>query len=187
MRIITIYFSFFFLVFSHELDAQVIELPYKECKDLSMFIFLPSSKTPSEDYGIKMLVDRMNADPGILSLENIFNNAERKLLSLVKVSLPRFTIEMKMTIHDIIPMRGTPDPPGRLNNLSGFFNNNPIDLQFFNILHKSKYEFKEDKSVPTNTDFSSAADIFNANHPFVYMIYDKVFRCILYYGVYQSP
>lgn len=68
-------------------------------------------------------------------------------------------------------------------------------IQFNDAIHKAKVQVDEEGTIAAAAtaifSFRSSrpldSAIFVCNHPFVYMLYDKVSQTILFVGVYNSP
>ncbi|XP_008543098.1 serine protease inhibitor 88Ea isoform X1 [Microplitis demolitor] len=201
--------STFNYMVSEELGAHVIELPYKG-DEISMYIFLPPFVTtkarrgfrqvPGETVGInrdgiQQLIERMTStDRGIEELHEILDRGmlERE----VELSLPRFSVEKELPVSSLLRSLGAEElmEPGRAD-LRGFLENTQDNLHLGDAVHRAKIEVNEEGTTAAGATaiftFRSSRPtepaIFNANHPFVYLIYEKPSQSIIFTGIYRTP
>lgn len=198
---------FLFTVVSEDLGAHVLELPYKG-ENISMFIFLPpfvSTKTPESpaDLSVNSTVDR----DGIRQLIQRMSTTETGLQELkeilelgmpprdVEVSLPRFTIEKELPVNALLHAMGAGEILGSNADLRGFLANSTDNLHLGDAVHRARIELTEEGTTAAAAtaifSFRSSRPaqpaIFNANHPFVYLIYDRDSQAIIFSGVYRTP
>ncbi|XP_012537205.3 serine protease inhibitor 88Ea [Monomorium pharaonis] len=186
---------------SEELGAYILELPYKG-NEVSMFVLLPPFSTarslqnpPSEPRdGIRQLVERLATEKGSRELRDLLDNG---LLSReVEVSLPRFTLERELPIGQLLHALGAgellaPD----VADLRGFVADGERNLHLGDAVHRARIEVTEEGTTAAAATaiftFRSSRPtepaVFNANHPFVYLIYNKADHTILFTGVFRSP
>lgn len=189
-------------IVSEELGAHILELPYKG-QEVSMFVLLPPFATTTsgngraadaEHDGVRQLIERINTEKGALELHELLDGdmPSRE----VEVLLPRFEIEKQLPIHTLLSALGAGDvvTPGAAD-FSGFLAPGEGTLHLGDAVHRAKIEVTEEgtTAVAATAIFSfrssrpSEPAVFKANHPFLYFIYDKPTRSILFSGVYRGP
>lgn len=192
-------------IVSEILGAHVLELPYNG-SDISMFILLPPAVTTQpmdnsgepnatvNNDGIRQLINRMtNEEGGIQELRDILENGMEQ--KEVEVSIPRFTIEKILPVTELLSAMGAGEilEPGKAD-LRGFLENGQDNLHLGDAIHRARIELNEEGTTATAVtalfSFRSSRPIgpvtFNANHPFVYIIYDRINKAILFNGVYRN-
>ncbi|KAK0158575.1 hypothetical protein PV328_009558 [Microctonus aethiopoides] len=192
-------------IVSEILGAHVLELPYNG-SEISMFILLPPAVTAQSvnnadgqnatvnNDGIRQLINRMtNEEGGIQELRDILENGMEQ--KEVEVSIPRFTIEKILPVTELLSAMGAGEIliPGKAD-LRGFLENGEENLHLGDAIHRARIELNEEgttaAAVTALFSFRSSRPIgpvtFNANHPFVYLIYDRVSKAILFNGVYRN-
>jgi serpin B len=165
-------------------DIQLIELPY-EGEDISMIVLL--SRTNSLD-----------------NLEKIFSvkllNSYRQLLKMQKVelSLPKFTFETKSTMADTLSKMGMPtafqslkaDFSG-MSELGDLFIDQVIHQTFINVDEKGTEAAAATAIVmaagAAPSKVTEPIKIFNADHPFIFIIQQKQSGNILFIGTVNDP
>ncbi|XP_034947499.1 serine protease inhibitor 88Ea-like isoform X2 [Chelonus insularis] len=195
--------SFSFTV-SEDLGAHVIELPYKG-NTISMFVFLPPFVTNKMQRDltanernknrINQLIERMtNTEKGI---EELYGILQRGMLEReVRLSIPKFSIEKELPVTQLFHALGAGEilTPGRAD-LRGFLSSAEDNLHLGDAVHRAKIDLTEEGTTASGAtailSFRSSRPTepvtFNANHPFVYLIYDKQSRSIIFTGIYRTP
>ncbi|XP_037708343.1 serine protease inhibitor 42Dd-like [Drosophila subpulchrella] len=148
-----------------ELDAKVIELPYRN-SSLSMVIFLPEK------------ID------GLQEMERkIAGFSPRLSVQSVLCRLPKFKIEFSSELKGILETVGIREAFSDKANFGGLVKTGKPRIS--KVIHKVFIEVNEGgaeaagataiiKMVPTSAIYSApTAFIFNADHPFAYVIRDK--------------
>lgn len=167
---------------SEKLGAHVLELPYKG-EDVSLLILLPPFASPT---GITNILRRLKT--------NDFQQMIKELIPRqVDVSIPKFTIEHELKLASILETMGVGDLFKSTSDLSGLTGTNEIKLD--DAIHKAKVSLDEDGTTAAAAtaifNFRSSRPLdparFNCNHPFVYLIFDKVSQTILFAGVFNKP
>lgn len=169
---------------SEKLGAHVLELPYKG-DDISMFVLLPPYASPN---GITNLLKRLNHQ----AFHEIVDE-DSMIPRSVEVGVPKFTIEKEAELIPILETMGVGDLFKGEADLSGLTGEPGIQLN--DAVHKAKIQVDEEGTVAAAATalftFRSSRPldpaIFICNHPFVYLIYDKVSQNVLFVGVYNSP
>jgi serpin B len=178
---------------SEELQAHIVELPY-EGDHVSMMVILP----PFLDDGLQQTVKRLTPDTLQAAMMEI--KSEYYKMDKLNVMLPKFKIEKSLELSEPLSNLNISRLFGASSNLEGFLNptftpedNDQISLD--NAVHKSFIEVNEEGSEAAAATaligFRSARPLFKtefkADHPFLFLIYDKQTDTILFFGVYQHP
>jgi len=174
---------------SEELQAHVVELPY-EGDHVSMVIILP----PWLDDGLQQTVDRLTPE----TMQGVMRELSSGFYKMDKldVKIPKFKVEGSLELTQPLVDLNITRLFGGQSNLTGFLageENNQIRLEA--ALHKSFLEVNEEGSEAAAATallgFRSARPLFQtefkADHPFIFLIYDKQVETILFFGVYQFP
>lgn len=167
-----------------------------------MFVLLPpfstarSVQNPSNEPqdGIRQLVERLATEKGSQELREILDNGlpPRE----VEISLPRFELERELPLNQLLAALGA----GELiipnaADLRGFVADGERTLHLGDAVHRARIEVTEEGTTAAAATaiftFRSSRPtepaIFNANHPFVYLIYNKNEHTILFTGIFRSP
>ncbi|XP_055315344.1 leukocyte elastase inhibitor-like isoform X1 [Sitodiplosis mosellana] len=159
-----------------DLDSTALSLPYAN-SSLSFVIVLPNNRT------------------GLQALESQLANYDLSRInySVSKygpfVIIPKFKIESKFNLNEILKKMGMRSMFGRNADLGGLFNP-PFgkNLYVADVLHKAIIEINEmSTEVAAATGVrsiltSSAIRYFSAAHPFVYFIWDNETKTSLFSG-----
>ncbi len=164
-------------------DIQCVSLPYK-CSQFSMIVILPKEK-----FGIIEIETKLNRTyfKNIDSLSSFTN---------VKLSIPQFEIMSEIYLKDKIIEMGFPVMFSNKADFTGLSIND--SLKIGEIIHKTfiKIDEKETEAAAiTKSDIVVSGysrgkgplpppKIFNANHPFIFMIVDNRTKAILFTGRY---
>ncbi|XP_011700301.1 PREDICTED: serpin B3-like isoform X2 [Wasmannia auropunctata] len=188
---------------SEELGVYILELPYKG-NEVSMFVLLPpgvfsagrSAQNPSNEPqdGIRQLVERLATEKGSRDLRELLDDG--LLQHEVVVSLPRFELERELPIGQLLHALGAGElmTPG-VADLRGFVADGEQSLHLGDAVHRARIEVTEEGTTAAAATalftFRSSRPtepaVFNANHPFVYLIYNKADHTILFTGVFRTP
>uniref|UniRef100_A0A1B0BLE1 Serpin domain-containing protein n=1 Tax=Glossina palpalis gambiensis TaxID=67801 RepID=A0A1B0BLE1_9MUSC len=159
------------------LNCTALEMPY-ENSDLSMFVLLPGERD-----GLKNLAEQLKE-------VNLVDLAAKMHQEEVAVKFPKFTVSYQTELSDILKRMGTK----RMFTDTAEFGNmleSPEDLHVSKVLHKACIEVNEE-----GTEAAAATGIimmtrmmllptqFIADHPFLYMIWNK--RNILFAGAFVN-
>ncbi|KAG7205870.1 hypothetical protein KM043_007801 [Ampulex compressa] len=186
-------------VVSEELGAHVLELPYKG-NTASMFVLLPPFVTAKDGTdsngsdGVRQLVERLATEKGRADLRELLDDGMPP--REVEVSLPRFELERDLPLGDLLRALGAGElmtPNGA--DLRGFLADGKDTLHLGDGVHRAKIEVTEEGTTAAAAtaifSFRSSRPIepaiFKADHPFVYLIYERPTRTILFSGVFRSP
>lgn len=179
---------------SEELQAHVVELPY-EGDHVSMVIILP----PFLDDGLQETVKRLTPETmsGVMAeIQSGFYKMDK-----LRVSLPKFSVRGSLELTEPLAALNISRLFGSGSNLTGFIDleSTPADevdqVRLESAQHKAFIEVTEEGSEAAAATallgFRSARPLihtqFTANHPFIFLIYDKQLDTILFFGVYQHP
>uniref|UniRef100_A0A671S543 Serpin B6 n=1 Tax=Sinocyclocheilus anshuiensis TaxID=1608454 RepID=A0A671S543_9TELE len=178
------YFVYFPLALIPEMNSQVLELPYVG-KNLSMLIILPE-EIEDETTGLQKLEKA-------LTYEKLmeWTKPSKMRRQEVEVSLPRFKMEETYDMKSLLISMGMEDVfDGQKVNLSGMSPNN--DLVVSKVIHKAFVEVNEEGTEAAAATgaviaIRSFAQMFIADHPFLFFIRHNPSNSILFYGCFCSP
>lgn len=188
-------------VVSEILGVYILELPYKG-NDISMFVLLPpfsvarSAQDPTNEPrdSIRQLVERLATKRGSEELRKWLDDG--MLTQEVELSLPRFEIERELPVGHLLHALGAGEllSPAAAD-LRGFVADGEQNLHLGDAVHRARIEVTEEGTTAAAAtaifSFRSSRPIepviFNANHPFVYLIYDKHSHSIIFTGIFRSP
>ncbi|XP_013790947.1 leukocyte elastase inhibitor-like [Limulus polyphemus] len=164
--------------YDNNLKYKVLELPYKGDR-ISMVIILPE-----KEYGLKNVESSLTSD----SLNRLVNSLQ---VRKVDVTLPKFKLEDSPMVKQYLQDMGIKKAFSTAADFSGISGRQ--DLYVEDVLHKAVIEVNEEGSeaaavtgVVISLKSASAheehIEIFNADHPFLFFIRDKVSGIILFMG-----
>jgi len=174
---------------SQELQAHVLELPYSG-DHVSMLIILP----PWLDDGLHQTVKRMTPETmqGVLSeINSGFYKSDE-----LDVKIPKFSVSGSLELSQELDRLGMGSVFSAGANFTGFLGpDETAEVKFKKAVHKSFISVDEEGSEAAAAtallSFRSARPLyeteFRADHPFLFLIYDKQTNTILFFGVYQYP
>uniref|UniRef100_A0A3P9KBU3 Serpin B6 n=1 Tax=Oryzias latipes TaxID=8090 RepID=A0A3P9KBU3_ORYLA len=168
-----------------EIDCQILEMPY-EGKELSMLIFLPR----------EILDDSTGLERKLLTYEKImeWTSPEKMPLTDVDVRLPRFKMEEKYDLKEVLTRMGMVDAFDQAKcNFSGI--SAAKDLYLYDAIHKAFVEVNEkgtEAAAATgmfmcNSSGNLKQQYFTADHPFLFFIRHNSSMNILFAGRFCSP
>ncbi|XP_026466851.1 serine protease inhibitor 88Ea-like isoform X2 [Ctenocephalides felis] len=167
---------------SENLGVHVLEMPYLG-GDISMLILLP----PFTNTRLEDTLDRLT--PAELATLLAEDAPQR----LVHVEIPKFSIEKQIELKPVLQQLGVGDLFDATADLSGLAPQGHVHLD--DAVHKAKIEVDEQGSVAAAAtalfSFRSSRPLepaqFVCNHPFVYLLYDRKLKSILFMGLYRGP
>merc|ERR1712079_829549 len=176
---------------SEELQAHVLELPY-EGDHVSMLVILP----PWKDDSLQETVRRMTPETmkGVIAeIKTGYGKVEK-----LDVMIPKFSISGSLELLEPLEKLNVSQLFGGNSNLTGFldqYGEETDTVSLNSAQHKSFIEVNEEGSEAAAATallgFRSARPLFHsqfkADHPFLFLIYDKQTDTILFCGVYQPP
>ncbi|XP_039979250.1 serpin peptidase inhibitor, clade B (ovalbumin), member 1, like 1 [Xiphias gladius] len=175
------------LAFIPEANCQILEMPYKG-KELSMLIFLPMDIEDSST-GLEKLERE-------LTYENFVEWTRPATMKEVEVevALPRFKMEEKYDMKDVLISMGMVDAfDGRMSDFSGMSPAN--DLVVSKVFHKTFVEVNE-RGTEASASTICISEVlscpmhmasFVADHPFLFFIRHNPSKSVLFAGRYCSP
>jgi len=174
---------------SEELQAHFVELPY-EGDHVSMVIILP----PFLDDGLQETVRRLTPEHLQSAMAEIKSGFYK--MDTLNVTIPKFSIRGSLELAEPLNNLNISKLFGANSNLTGFLDTDQEDeISLGSAKHKAFIEVTEEGSEAAAATaligFRSARPAFHtqfkANHPFLFLIYDKQVDTILFFGVYQHP
>ena len=160
------------------LSCKILELPYVG-DEVSMYILLPNSIN------------------GLAALESQLTSAKlNTAISLmrrisVEVSIPKFKMTLKVQLKDILNAMGMTDLFGDadLSGMDGTYN-----LFVTKVVHKAYIDVNEEgteaaaaTAVVIGRSYGQVRKLFRADHPFLFLIREKVTGSILFSGRVVNP
>ncbi len=158
-------------------DIQILEMPYKG-DELSMIFILP------KDNNISNLENELN-------YENFIDWSNMLSETNVQVSIPRFSLEDEYNLKEHLKNMGMNAAFSGDADFSGMTGDK--DLFVGKIKHKAFIEVNEQGSEAAGATSvhmvlkSAPATMFNADHPFIYLIQHKETNTILFMGKLVNP
>lgn len=174
------------LNYGEDSSIQWLELPYSD-ETVSMFIVLPKI-----DEGIKYIEEIINQD----KLEDLRNHSS---LTLVDVYLPRFSFRDSPGIIPALQSMGVYDVFDPVKaDLTGIVKEKYPNVYIKYVAHNTFIDVNEEgteaiavtsvSGVRVGLDESKReVKIFRADHPFIFFIYDKETKNILFIGRVINP
>lgn len=161
-------------------DCKIIELPYSG-NDIAMLVALPNAIN-----GVSQLEKMITGETLLLWLMSLQNTT-------VKVSIPKFILSQQFELKDVLSKLGINDlfQPG-VSDLSGL--SSVENLYVSHVIHKAHVDVNEQ-----GTEAAAASGVvvqkrsidlhpeFHANHPFLFFIYHKSLRVVLFIGRVKRP
>lgn len=169
-----------------ELKVAFLELPYSvEDATISMFVYLPIENTSTAVDGLLSK----------FSVKTIHEALTTGSVQEVDVKFPKISLDGSYFLASILEKMGVKNLFGTSADLSGF--STTAGLYFEDAIHKAKIEIDEDGSTAAAAvaTFSRSLKFdepkeptkFHCDHPFVFMINDRVSTEVLFAGVYRGP
>ena len=164
---------------SEQLACQILEMPYVGNK-LSMVILLPL-----ETNGLASLEEKMNFENLQKSLSDLDSSTADELI----VFLPKFKLTQRFELNDVLARMGAGGmfAPGKAD----FTGIAQEPLYVSNVVHKAFVEVNEEGTeAAAATGIAmpySLKPVFNANHPFVFLIRHVDTGAILFLGRLMKP
>ncbi|XP_058234843.1 leukocyte elastase inhibitor-like isoform X2 [Hemibagrus wyckioides] len=178
--------AMFPLAFIPEMQCKILEMPY-EGQELSMLIMLPV-EIEDDTTGLEKLEKHLTYEKF-----TEWTRPNRMNTVMVKVSLPRFTLEETYDMEELLISMGMVDAFDPVK--CDFSCMSPSsDLVLSKVVHKSFVEVNEE-----GTEAAAAtggvilqcliipSEHFVADHPFLFFIQHKTTRSILFCGRYSPP
>lgn len=168
-----------------------------------MFVLLPPFATarsmddnrgPNDRDGVHQLIERISTEAGSAELREFLDSGIPP--QQVEVILPRFEVEKELPMGTLLHAIGAGELlMPNMANLRGFVEDGETPLSLGDAVHRARIEVTEEGTTAAAATalytFRSGRPlqpaVFDANHPFVYLIYDKPMRTILFSGVFRTP
>jgi serine protease inhibitor len=164
--------------FSQDNSVQVLEMPY-EGDELAMVVVLPRAQNGIENLQVTPDAVRRWCE-------------SRGARPEVNVSLPKFKIAWKSEMSGLLSKMGMPTAFTDAADFSGI--DGQKDLYISKVFHKAWVEVDEkgtEAAAATGVGISTMAvmqpAVFNADHPFLFLIRDKRSGAILFMGRVTEP
>ncbi|XP_053965605.1 serine protease inhibitor 42Dd-like isoform X4 [Anastrepha ludens] len=172
----------FGFTYLHDLDASVLEMPYKD-SDLSMLVILPSSRT-----GLATLHEKLKS----FDLSEI---TQRLTPTKVMVKFPKFKAEFEIELKEALENLGMKRMFSRDAEFGKMLDSDER-LQVSKVIHKAFIEVNEEG---TEAAAATAMTVmycsfvahqpprFSADHPFIYLIRSGTHGQPLFVGEFVKP
>ncbi|KMQ88509.1 antithrombin-iii-like isoform 2 protein [Lasius niger] len=188
--------------FSHELNMHVSEFPYTN-ENRSLYVFLPGSII-SGDFSMRRfpifqdvcaLIERLSTQDAICKLRNLLDS-DTPSKNVTQFSIgPIFHLEKDVPMRGLLRDLGVKEllKPDAINLERLFVNNDSVHLG--NAMHRINVKVTEEDTVAgavtvihtgQETPRNYTQNILNYNLPFVWLIYDKQRRDILFAGAFNK-
>ncbi len=160
-------------------DAQILELPYKG-NDVSMMIILPNENN------VTSIAEQLDTET-VSTWKDSMNPTD------VDIYLPKFTFRTEYNLKQILIGMGMDVPFSSQADFSGM---NGFGVLFIEkVLHKAFIEVNEEGTEAAaattvhmlDTAMPEPPTVFNADHPFVFLIQQKETGAILFMGCITNP
>lgn len=159
-------------------ELQILELPYKGDK-ISMLILLPK--------------DNLDMIESTLSAEKLDEyKSQMKETKLDSIFLPKFEFDTKYFMKDTLAAMGMPTAFSRNADFSGMTGMQDLFIDF--VIHQAYIKVDEkgtEAAAATAVGMKLTAvmpdNIFNADHPFIFVIQEKENGSILFLGKVVDP
>ncbi|XP_069814209.1 serpin B6-like isoform X2 [Dendropsophus ebraccatus] len=178
--------SKFNIFYIEELETKVLELPYVN-NELSMVILLPD-EIKDNSTGLEQLEKKLSYD----NLKN-WTNADMMDKSEVEIDLPRIILEENYDLKSYLTEMGLGDLfSADKADLTGISEQG--NLHVSEIFHKAFVEINEEGTEAAAATagvvvarMRPIAEVFRADHPFLFFIKHKPTNAILFLGKFCSP
>jgi serpin B len=162
-------------------DFQYLSKDY-EGNDKSFCVILPKKR-----YGISTIDTLMNT----MILDSVF---KQEAYTLVDLSIPKFKMETSYSLNESLSMHGLKRAFAGDADFTGI--STASGFRISNVVHKTYIDVNEDKTEAAAatligctdscmpSDDEHKAKVFNADHPFMFMIIDNKTKGIIFMGKY---
>ncbi|KAM8731808.1 leukocyte elastase inhibitor-like isoform 1-T4 [Acanthopagrus schlegelii] len=169
-----------------DINCKILEMPYKG-NDLSMLIFLPN-EIEDDTTGLEKLEKALTYEKF-----NEWTSPDMMIKDEVEVSLPRFKMEEKYDLNDVLISMGMKDAfDVGMSDFSGMSPAN--DLFLSKVVHKAFVEVNEEgteaaaaTAAVVTIRSAKITETFIADHPFLFFIRHNDSKSILFAGRFCSP
>ncbi|MGV8151518.1 MAG: serpin family protein [Candidatus Nanoarchaeia archaeon] len=172
---------------------QILELPYKGDK-LSMLIILPKQGVDYDMETYEEIFSNYTLEDIELTAEKLNEyKAEMKETKLGSISIPKFEFDTKYFMKETLSALGMPSAFDETKaDFSGMTGS--TDLSISQVIHQAYVKVDEKgteaaAATAVTLDKSAAGprNIFNADHPFIFIIQEKETGNILFLGKVVNP
>lgn len=147
-----------------------------------MIIFLP----PFEPNGVDIVLSKLTPETFKEAVDTLYPQT-------VEVKIPRFSFEKEYDFVNVVRDMGMGEVFDEKADFSGF--SEAGDIKFDSATHKAKIEVNEEGSTAAAATaiFQGRSGrpldppMFFCNHPFLFFIYDRDTRAVLFSGIYRGP
>ncbi len=164
-------------------EFQAVELPYGGA-ELSMAVLLPRK------------VDGCGKLEGLLTPELLSKSLSQMKKQRVQIFLPRFKLESRFKLNDVLKKMGMADAFNAHADFSGI--DGTKDLFISGVFHKAWGEVNEEGTEAAAATAvtvelkgiaapSPAVPVFRADHPFIFLIRDTRSGSLLFIGRMADP
>jgi len=176
-----------------ELDKlQILEMPYKD-DEISMLVILPK-QGESYDYDTNEVINYgYTLDDIDFSLENLnYWKSQMKETKLDSIYFPKFEFETKYIMNDDLKEMGMPSAFSSNADFSGM----TLEEQLYisSVIHQAYVKVDEKgteaaaaTAVVMEMSIAKQINVFNADHPFIFIIQEKSSGNILFMGRMNNP
>lgn len=161
-------------------NMQALKMPYQG-EHLSMIILLPKNNDLNE------LVNS-------LSVEKLHQLNNNMTIQSVSAYIPKFTLDTKYTLNDYLSSMGMPSAFSPVDaDFTGITGNKDLSIStavhqaFVKVDEKGTEAAAATGAVTQATSLMLAKEVFRADHPFAFMIYDDQTGLILFLGQVANP
>lgn len=161
-------------------SLQVLQMPYQGDR-LSMIVLLPKDKN-------------IQSLDGVLSPNQLHKWNANLVQTQVKVYMPKFTLDTKYVLNDNLKSLGITDAfDPNLADFTGITGNRNLSISlavhqaFVKVDEKGTEAVAATGVVAEETSMPLYNYTFRADHPFVFLIYDKQTDLILFIGQMMDP
>jgi serpin B len=166
--------------YAEDEGLQMLELPYAG-QELSMLVLLPRE------------IKGLTGLEGSLDNENLAKWIGSLAATEVEVSLPRFELAFPFRLDEALKSMGMKDAFSSQADFSGM--DGSRELYLGAVLHKAFVAVNEQgteaaaatAAIMTQKAVSISANIFRADHPFIFLIREKLTGSILFIGRVANP
>ncbi|XP_029170352.1 serine protease inhibitor 88Ea-like [Nylanderia fulva] len=181
---------------------------YYQSRQISLFVFRPASlisgqcrisKYKDSRTNICALIEQLLTSEGFSELHKVLDRSET-LLEKVEtpfILLPSFEVEKNLTIRELLLALGAKQllEPDAIDLDPSTVEGDQLSVRIGNVMHRSQVKVtQKDISasaitlIHTGRESSPSTEIENenCNHPFVWLIYDKKRREVLYIGAFNK-
>ncbi|XP_066945266.1 uncharacterized protein [Macrobrachium rosenbergii] len=175
---------------SPSLGARILDMRYKG-NDISMFLVVPTEDVGPVETRLDTLLKRLNGS----SLRSLMASMK---VEVVDLQMPKFNFEMGMCEEmrqALVDMGMTHLFNETLADMTAFTTSAHLNVD--KVIHKNHIEVNEDGTEAAavtgiiSTVLSAQIPVepvpFHCNEPFLYLIFDKRTKNVLFVGTYRNP